>query len=76
MQTECFPSRLTPVTLHPGYDFDDIWSPSTVSQVLTHSFHHSFLWQFENEHIKDLNYAICDLELCFLLNAGMLYLEV
>ncbi|TWW71642.1 Tuberoinfundibular peptide [Takifugu flavidus] len=38
VQTDCFPSSLTPVTLHPGYDFDDIWSPSTVSQNLTYLF--------------------------------------
>lgn len=42
VQTDCAPSRLTAVTLHPGYDFDDIWSPSTVSQVLT-----PLIWDLE-----------------------------
>lgn len=37
VQTEPVPSGIAAVALHPGTDFSDIGSPSTVSQVLSHS---------------------------------------
>lgn len=35
--TEPVPSGIAALALHPGTDFNDIGSPSTVSQVLSHS---------------------------------------